>query len=285
MRSSDSIAKLMAALAQAQAEMLPAVKRAVNDYFHTKYATLAEVAQACIPLLAKHGIAVTQPASGGGKSVTVTTHLHLGDEWIEEDMTVEPRPEPLKDKAGNPIPGTEAVTAQALGSAITYLRRYGLSTMCGVVADDDDGAAASGTVVKPDREVGSHTPGNGNGGNGNPRRPTGENARAANERFVKPEAKPPEAKPQAEVKPPEPEQPTPPAAPEASDDEELRSGLVDGISSSLKAAFPGRDGAAVKAKGDLLEAAFGTRAWTLVQRLPVQRLAKGLEKIQAQLAN
>lgn len=282
MRRSDSIAKLTEALAKAQAEMAPAVKRAHNDYFHSKYATLAEVAQACLPLLAKNGIAVYQPAtSGDGRMVTVTTHIHhVSDEWMEEDMTVEPRPEAKNDKGGNPIPGTDFVTAQALGSAITYMRRYCLASMVGVVTDDDDGAAASGTQVKPDREVGAHTP----GGNGNPRRPTGENARASNERFVKP----PEPKTEAPPSPPPALEPKAEATPEpaaASDDEELRPGLVDGIASSLKAAFPGKDGSAVKAKGYLLEAAFGTRAWTLVQRLPVPRLARGLEKIRTQLAN
>lgn len=279
MRSSDSIAKLTAAIAKAQAEMLPAVKRATNDYFHSKYATLADVAQACIPLLARQGVAVMQPASGNGRQVTVTTRLHLGDEWIEEDMTVEPRTESLKDKSGNPIPGTEAVTAQALGSTITYLRRYCLASMVGVVTDDDDGAAASGTTVKPDREAGTGAPGNGNG-NGS-RRPTGENAKAANERFVKPKTEttpPAEARP-AEVKPAESA-----PAPEPSDDEDLRPGLVEDIAKRLKDAFPGRDGAAVKARGDAMEEVFGTRAWTLVQRLPIKRLVNGLEKILARTA-
>ena len=36
-------------------------------------------------------------------------------------------------------------TAQAVGSAITYARRYALAAICGVAPEDDDGNAASGS--------------------------------------------------------------------------------------------------------------------------------------------
>jgi hypothetical protein len=46
----------------------------------------------------------------------------------------------IDKKTGKP----KAQTVQALGSLITYLRRYSLAALVGVASADDDGEAASG---------------------------------------------------------------------------------------------------------------------------------------------
>jgi hypothetical protein len=124
---SASIAQLAKALATAQGEMEHASKDSTNPHFKSKYADLASVRDACKPL-SKNGIAILQPVRANGTSVTVTTMLvHHSGEWIAEDLTM---------TAGQNTP-------QAIGSAITYGRRYGLAAMVGIAPEDDDGTAAS----------------------------------------------------------------------------------------------------------------------------------------------
>lgn len=128
LRMSPSIGKLADALAKAQGEMEGASKDSTNPHFKSKYADLAAVREACKPL-SKHGIAHLQPTKADGAKVTVTTMLiHSSGEWIAEDLTL---------TAGQATP-------QAVGSAITYGRRYGLAAMVGIAPEDDDGEAAEG---------------------------------------------------------------------------------------------------------------------------------------------
>jgi hypothetical protein len=125
---SDSIGALVAALAKAQGAMKGATKDALNPHFKSKYADLASVWEACRAPLASNGLAILQPVSAIGPSVTVTTLLaHSSGEWIAESLTMT----------------ATANTPQAVGSAITYGRRYGLSAMVGIAPEDDDGEAAS----------------------------------------------------------------------------------------------------------------------------------------------
>jgi hypothetical protein len=127
-RKSASIAALAAALAKAQGEMEAAAKANVNPHFKSRYADLASVWEACRGPLSKHGLAVLQPVSADGPKVTVTTILaHSSGEWISEALTMT----------------AQQNTPQGVGSAITYGRRYGLSSMVGIAPDDDDGNAAS----------------------------------------------------------------------------------------------------------------------------------------------
>jgi hypothetical protein len=124
---SVSIAQLAKALASAQGEMEHASKDSTNPHFKSKYADLASIREACKPL-SKVGIAILQPVRATGTAVTVTTMLvHSSGEWIAEDLTM---------TAGQNTP-------QAIGSAITYGRRYGLAAMVGIAPEDDDGQAAS----------------------------------------------------------------------------------------------------------------------------------------------
>lgn len=142
LRRSESIGKLAAALAKAQGEITNAAKSADNPFFKSKYADLGSIMDACRGPLSKYGIAYLQPASSIGKTVIVTTLVAFEDEWIEDKLIL---------TAAQDSP-------QAVGSAITYGRRYALAAMIGVAAGDDDGNAASGsetmTGVKRDAATG-----------------------------------------------------------------------------------------------------------------------------------
>lgn len=125
---SASIATLASALAKAQGEMEGAAKDSTNPHFKSKYADLASVWDACRKPLAKNGLAVMQPVTAEGNAVTVTTILaHSSGEWIAESLTMT----------------AQQNTPQAVGSTITYGRRYGLSSMVGIAPEDDDGEAAT----------------------------------------------------------------------------------------------------------------------------------------------
>lgn len=129
MRQSDSIAKLALALAKAQGEMEGAAKDSRNPHFNSAYADLESVVAACRPALAKHDIAYLQSASADANLVRMTTTLlHASGEWIESD--------PLQVQAKDAYP-------QAVGSCLTYLRRYQLAAMVGIAPKEDDDANAA----------------------------------------------------------------------------------------------------------------------------------------------
>lgn len=141
---SQSIKELATALARAQAEIEGANRDSANPFFKSKYADLASVWSACRAALTKNGIAVSQPPEADGAKVTVTTMLlHESGEWISSPLT-------MTAKEDSP---------QAVGSAITYARRYALAAMVGVAPEDDDGEGAmgrehkNGSADKPKRET------------------------------------------------------------------------------------------------------------------------------------
>src|ERR1051326_8520154 len=131
---SAEIGELAKALAAAQAEIEGATKDAANPFFNSKYADLASVWGACRGALTKHGLAVVQaPAARENEVSVATTVLHGSGQWMRSTLT-------LLAKDASP---------QAIGSAVTYARRYGLSAMVGVAPEDDDGNAAQGTTAPP----------------------------------------------------------------------------------------------------------------------------------------
>ena len=125
---SEKIDKLAAALSKAQSEMKGAEKKSVNPFFNSGYADLHTVIESSFPHLTKYGLSVIQGnESNPGEFFVTTMLLHESGQWI-------------KSKLKMPI---EKVTAQSIGSTITYGRRYGLSAITGIAQYDDDGNAAS----------------------------------------------------------------------------------------------------------------------------------------------
>lgn len=95
-----------------------------------KYATLAAVMEAITPALAANGLALVQEAELDDAAVTMAaTLIHESGETIE----FAPLTMPLGSQR----------TPQAVGSAMTYGRRYQLTALFGLAPDDDDGEAAS----------------------------------------------------------------------------------------------------------------------------------------------
>ena len=122
-----SIAKLAAALSIAQGKIDAAKKSNENLHFKSKYADLASVWDACRTPLSENGLAVVQlPEVVDGRVAVVTRLIHSSGEEISSRLSVK--------LAGD--------GPQAIGSALTYLRRYALMAMVGIAPDEDDGEAA-----------------------------------------------------------------------------------------------------------------------------------------------
>jgi len=144
MLKSDSIDNLAAALAKAQGAIEHAAKDAANPFFRTKYADLASVWDAIRKPLAENGLSIAQPVMVEGSAVTVTTILmHESGQWISSDLTMQAQRQ-LKDGGG----WEKLDTPQAIGSVITYARRYALAAMAGVAPEDDDGEGGGGREIK-----------------------------------------------------------------------------------------------------------------------------------------
>jgi hypothetical protein len=125
---SESIAALVAALSKAQSQMHSAKKTSDNPFFKSKYADLATVWDACKMELTANGLSIIQLPAAEGNAVSVTTLLaHNSGEFISGTIT-------MQSKDSSP---------QAIGSAITYARRYGLAAIISLPQEDDDGNASS----------------------------------------------------------------------------------------------------------------------------------------------
>ena len=94
MITSPEINELAAALAAAQAEFSAVPKGSANPFFKSKYAALPDVVAHAAPVLARHGLAVTQSisfvvgmAQGHAPFDTLTTTLlHKSGQYIENEM-------------------------------------------------------------------------------------------------------------------------------------------------------------------------------------------------------
>lgn len=128
MNKSESIKTIALSLHKAQSAIKGALKDSTNPHFKSKYADLSSVIEAVKKPLLDNGIVFMQGIEDAENGVAVETMLlHISGEWISSTLKI---PASKQD-------------AQGYGSAITYGRRYGLQSMCGVPAEDDDGNAAT----------------------------------------------------------------------------------------------------------------------------------------------
>mgnify|MGYP003131507128 FL=1 len=125
---SNKIDKLAGALAKAQSEMGGVSKGKVNPFYKSNYADINSCIEACMPALNKHGLSISQGnrfCNTSGYYIT-TMLMHESGQWLRSEIR---------------IPLTNKKDAQEIGSACTYGRRYGLTSMVGLAQVDDDGNA------------------------------------------------------------------------------------------------------------------------------------------------
>lgn len=144
MLKSETTAALAGALAIAQGAWSNPPKsrevtvRSDKGNYKFAYATLDTILDHIRAPLSENGLSVTQAIDLAGERPVVRTMLmHSSGEWLESVT-------PLIGNTNKP---------QEFGSAVTYARRYALSAMLSLTADDDDdGNVAQGNTVEDRRD-------------------------------------------------------------------------------------------------------------------------------------
>lgn len=145
-KRSETIGKLVGALALAQTKFDPVLKDSKNPYYNSKYADLSSVIRSTQGPLSENGLVVIQTPLRKEQDAGVLTMLaHSSGEWISNELLL---PGVSAGKDGKP-----RFDAQSVGSAITYARRYSYKGIIGVADEDDDGNAAAETQTQQNKPV------------------------------------------------------------------------------------------------------------------------------------
>lgn len=139
MLKSEQINELAAALAKAQGQIEGAKKSSSNPFFKSKYADLAECWNTCREVLTANEISVIQmpeEINENGRLNITTMLAHSSGQYISSTLTMT----------------VTKLDPQAIGSAITYGRRYALAAMVGLAQEDDDGEKAMARQEKKDKK-------------------------------------------------------------------------------------------------------------------------------------
>jgi len=106
----------------------------INPHFRSKYFALSDLLDIVKPTFAKYGLAIIQiPSTDDGRiSISAQVFHTSGHSWDFKSVGIK----------------SDGLTLQALGSAMSYLKRYQLATLCGVAADLEDGEDDGNSVTK-----------------------------------------------------------------------------------------------------------------------------------------
>lgn len=132
MEKSESIIEINKALVEFRKNLKQPAKDSTNPFFKSKFTSLDKVIEAIDDAAPKHGLSFIQnPINNeNGEIGMITMLLHESGEMMKFD--------PVFMKP-------EKQTPQAIGSVISYLRRYSISAIFGITSDeDDDGNQATG---------------------------------------------------------------------------------------------------------------------------------------------
>lgn len=118
-----ALAKVQAKLPKLERDRTVTVQQKNGGEYTYSYATLANLSEVILPLLAEHGLSfVAMPGTGSdGKMCVRYSLMHESGEALTGEF---------------PISGEGGI--QVLGGRITYVRRYCLAAVVGIAADEDD---------------------------------------------------------------------------------------------------------------------------------------------------
>jgi hypothetical protein len=104
-------------------------KDSKNPHFKNTYASLTQILSEVKPVLTTLGLVLLQPINNGKVgTIILDGTTTIAESWIDLPLNLQPQP---------------------LGSAITYFRRYTLSSLLALEIDDDDAQSAKPAPVKP----------------------------------------------------------------------------------------------------------------------------------------
>ena len=142
---SESIKNIATAQLALQSEIKDIAKDSTGYGYN--YTSFDKLVQYLRPLLSKHGISFIQmPVSNefddeAARIGLATLYMHTSGEWIISNML-----SPILDSKGMNM-------YQSIGSAITYFRRYSLSSFVGIASEEDiDAASDTKTNVNSSNE-------------------------------------------------------------------------------------------------------------------------------------
>lgn len=134
---SNEINEIAKALAEFQQVVKDAKLDSVNPHFKSKFSSLSAIYAACRPLMGKYGLSFTHIVEPNGEGMLVSTLLmHSSGQWIKSSMPVH----------------VDHSKPQAVGSGISYGRRYTLAAIVGIsdTEDDDANEAQNNPAPKPE---------------------------------------------------------------------------------------------------------------------------------------
>jgi hypothetical protein len=140
MKTSESITNIAKALVAFGKEMPKVPKDKINPHFKSKYASLSIMIEKATPILAANKLAIVQQIDG---DCMTTTLLHESGEYITATAA---------------MPCANPSNPQAMGSAITYARRYAYGSILSLDIDDDDDANAATQTAPPKPTVAKSAP-------------------------------------------------------------------------------------------------------------------------------
>jgi len=181
-RSSENVAAIATALANAQTQLSNPEKAMIGSIYNTRtnsqqsfrYASLSSGLDIIRKVLGNQQIAVTQTTDIDRTSGTVnltTLLIHTSGEWISSDWPV--------------CQLSETSAPRRMGAALTYARRYALFTMVGIAGEDDLDAPDFANELRGSNPVGGDlSPSNGVGPEvANASRPRAQAKRQAQEKL------------------------------------------------------------------------------------------------------
>lgn len=140
--TSTETKEIFAALVAAKKNFKPVIKGSYNPHFKNRFADLAAINEATESALLDEGLTIVQLIASAEGGVAIGCRLvHSSGQWLEIAPAF--------------FPATK-MDAQGYGSATTYGRRYQISALlCIAAEDDDDGAGASKPGKEPASSVAS----------------------------------------------------------------------------------------------------------------------------------
>lgn len=121
MKTSEQIDQITAALFVLQGELKPIARSKVvkTGKYEFRYAPLDAIVETIVPLLQKARLVFVQAVDA---DVLTTRLLHESGQWIQSETLLN------RDHAN----------MQGFGGEVTYKKRYALSSLLGIVSDDDN---------------------------------------------------------------------------------------------------------------------------------------------------
>lgn len=142
-KTADRMVSLGSALSKAQAKIKPPLKNRHVDFtpknggqrVKYSYADLADVIESVRVPLSENGLCIVHQLEKNESEFGLrTTLLHASGESLS---------------TWYPLPHPSNIRAQEFGSALTYARRYSLSSLVGIASEEDDDGASAPSPEKP----------------------------------------------------------------------------------------------------------------------------------------